>query len=137
MHRIIMRIVVTLSVATISWTGIASAQTPAGETNDRTMETPEVKRAKTKKEKHRSLRFLKDNRVFVRSQLDLLRLQTKRVRVDDAELLDERFLRLKEMAEAIATARDTVKAGQQLIAQRDLLESVKELGALESELTGM
>ncbi len=101
------------------------------------VETNEVKRAKHKEAKHESLRFLRDNRVFIRAQLDRLRLQTTLVRTDDAKVLDERYLRLKEMSEAIAAARDTVRARQRLASERELLESVTELAKLEAELAEM
>ncbi len=109
-----------------------SGENPAGDSTS-TVETIEVKRAEHKEPKHPSLRFLKDNRVFLRAQLDLLRLQTTR-RAGDAELLDGRFLMLQEMAAAIAAARDTVDAERELTARRELLKSVTELAELEAQL---
>jgi hypothetical protein len=106
-------------------------------TDDTVKETIEVKRAKSKDSKHPTLRFLKDNRVFLRARLDELSLQVTRTRTDDAELVDERWLRLKEMSEAIAAARDTVRATQDISSERELLTSVMELGKLEAELNLM
>ena len=97
-------------------------------------ETIEVKRAVPRGPKHPSLRFLRDNRVFLRGRLDLLRVQITRVHTDKATLLDERILRLKEMAAAIASARDTVGAVYELTPERELLTSVTQLGELEAEL---
>jgi len=102
-----------------------------------TTETTEVKRAEEKGPKHPSLRFLKDHRVFIRARLDMLRTQTTRVRDDDARLLDERLLRLQEMAAAIAAARDTVGVERRVGAERELLDSVTELGQLEAQLSLM
>jgi len=122
---------------------LLSAPSPGGAAGERdtepgtVVETTEVKRAKHKPAKHESLRFLRDNRVFIRAQLDRLRLQTTLVRTDDAQLLDERYLRLKEMSHAIAAARDTVRAGQVLASERELLASVTELAELEAELALM
>jgi hypothetical protein len=100
-------------------------------------ETIEVERAKTKEPKHATLRFLKDNRVFIRAQLDLLRLQITERRSGGAELLDARYLRLKEMAAEIAAARDTVRSEHELTASRELLMSVAELAELEGQLSLM
>lgn len=113
-----------------------SATTPAagGSEEERTVETIEVKRTDEKGPKHPTLRFLKDHRVFIRAQLDRLRTQTKRVRSGEAELLDERYLRLKDLAEAITAARDTVAAERRLAAGRDTLSSVAELAELEAQL---
>jgi hypothetical protein len=116
-------------------TGLAAGTAAAGdEDSDKTVETVEVKRAEQKGPKHPSLQFLKDHRVFIRARLDELRTQTTRVRSDDAELLDERLLRLKEMAAAIAAARDTVAAEYQATGERDTLSSVTQLAALEAQL---
>jgi hypothetical protein len=97
-------------------------------------ETIEVKRAKITDPKHPTLRFLNDNRVFLRARLDLLRLQATGLRSGDAQLIDERFLMLQQMAAAIAAARDTVDAERELAARRELLKSVSELADLEAQL---
>ena len=93
------------------------------ENTDRVEETIEVKRAEEKDTKHPSLRFLKDHRVFLRARLDLLRLQIRLTRTEDAEMIDARLLRLQEMAAAIAAARDTVGAVHGMTPQRELLTS--------------
>lgn len=98
------------------------------------VETIEVKRAENQEPKHPSLMFLKDNRVFIRAQLDLLRVQTTRTRVDQAQVIDQRYLLLKQMSAAIAAARDTVSAESLLTAQRQLMTSVTQLGDLEQQL---
>jgi hypothetical protein len=99
------------------------------------METIEVKRADTEEPKHTSLKFLKDNRVFIRAQLDLLRVQTTRTRTDQAQVIDQRYLMLQQMSAAIAAARDTVSAESLLTAQRQLMTSVTQLGELEQQLS--
>lgn len=109
----------------------------AGDDGGKTTESVEVKRAKDKAPKHPTLRFLHDNRVFLRAQLDRLRMQTKLSRNESAEILDERMLMLKEMAAAIAAARDTVETERRYASERELLESVTELGALENQLALM
>ncbi len=99
------------------------------------VETIEVKRAETKEPKYPSLQFLKDNRVFIRAQLDRLKVQTTRTRVDQAQSLDQRYLLLKQMSAEISAARDTVSAESLLTAQRQLMTSVTQLGELESQLS--
>ena len=123
-------------ISSLAW-GLACT-TPgfaaAAEDNDKTTETIEVKRVEAKGPKHPTLQFLKDHRVFIRARLDELRTQTTRVHSGDAEMLDERYLRLQEMAAAIAAARDTVDAGYNATAARDTLSSVTQLVALEAQL---
>jgi hypothetical protein len=125
-----------LLVATgLLWTGrpaLVAAQTDADTTA--VVETIEVKRAETKEPMHTSLKFLKDNRVFIRAQLDLLKVQTTRTHVDQAQSLDQRYLLLKQMSAEISAARDTVSAESLLTAQRQLMTSVTQLGELEGQL---
>ncbi len=102
-----------------------------------TIETIEVKRADTKDPKHPDLQFLKDNRVFIRAQIDRLKMLVKRTDAGEAGMLDPRYLRLKEMSAEIAAARDTVRAEGDLMSQRALLANVTDLGELVSELNLM
>jgi hypothetical protein len=101
---------------------------------DSIVETLEVKMDEVKAPERASLRFLKDNRVFIRSQLDRLRTQVTREYADGAMLLDARYLRLQEMSAAIAAAQDTIGGEHARAAQRSLLASVTELGQLEASL---
>jgi len=100
-------------------------------------ETIEVKRADDKELKHESLRFLRDNREFVRGQLDRLRLKVTREVSTEAMVIDARFLQLQELSRAVAAARDTVQDGSVLAAQRELLDSITRLGDIEAELALM
>jgi hypothetical protein len=110
----------------------ATAQLDADTTG--VVESIEVKRADTKEPKYTSLKFLRDNRVFIRAQLDRLKVQVTRTRSDEAHTLDQRYLLLKQMSDAIAAARDTVSAESLLAAQRQLMTSVTQLGELEVQL---
>ncbi len=122
--------------AALLWTpGTVAAQTDADTTG--VVEKIEVKRAETKEPKHTNLKFLKDNRVFIRAQLDLLKVQVTRTRVDQAQSLDQRYLMLEQMSAAIAAASDTVSADSLLTAQRQLMTSVTQLGELEVQLSRM
>ncbi len=101
---------------------------------DEPVVSTEVKRTRTKGPKHSSLQFLRDNRVFMRAQLDRLSLMTTVTRDGEARLIDDRMLRLQEMAAAIAAARDTVDIEAATTTRRELLDSVTRLGELESQL---
>lgn len=99
-----------------------------------TVETTRVKTRKADRPDHPSLRFLRDNRDFLRSQLDRLRLETSLDRQGRADPLDARQLRLREMAAAIAAARDTVDHAGAELERRQLLASVGQLRDLELQL---
>jgi len=99
--------------------------------------TTEVKRNEAKDVDYPSLQFLRDNRVFVRGQLDRLRLMTTFNEEAGAQMLDDRLLRLQEMAVAIAAARDTVGDEEAALARRELLDSVTQLGELDQQLVLM
>lgn len=115
---------------------MAAANEPPADGVGDVIEVIEVKRSDTRDPKHTSLKFLRDNRTFLRSQLDRLR-QTRQTTSNDAQILDERLLRLKEMSDAIAAARDTVRDRDGTLAQHAIMENVTDLGALVNELTTM
>lgn len=108
-----------------------------GDDGDETKETIEVKRAEEEKTKHPTLRFLKDNRVFLRAQLDRLRTQITKEHSGEAEILDERYLWLQQMAADIAAATDSVGGAHRAALDDSLLGSVTELGDLEGRLGEM
>jgi hypothetical protein len=115
---------------------MAAADEPPADGVGDAIEVIEVKRSETRDPKHESLQFLRDNRTFLRSQLDRLR-QTRTTTSNDAQVLDERLLRLQEMSAEIAAARDTVRDRDGTLAERALLENVADLGELVGELTMM
>lgn len=96
--------------------------------------TYEVQQRDHEKSDLPSLRFLRANRAFLRAQLDQLQLRTMHLQGGEAELIDPRWLRLQEMAAAIAAARDTVADEEAAVLERDLLASVAGLADLEAEL---
>jgi len=95
-----------------------------------------VERIKPKKEKHPTLRFLKSNRAFLRSELDRLR-EKPIASEDDARAVDPRHLLYRDMLAAIGAAVDSVRSEQSLTEQREILASIAELASLEDQLDGM
>ncbi|MCP4573441.1 MAG: hypothetical protein GY838_13880 [bacterium] len=128
----VLGLVLLVGIPVLSGSALAAA--PAG--GEPAVRT-EVKREEAAAPKHSSLRFLRDNRVFIRGQLDRLRLLTTLTREGEAELLDERLLGLQELAAAIAAARDTVAVETATTARRELLDSVARLTELDSQLALM
>ena len=118
-------------------TASAAASGPETDPGSETVERTEVKTRKAKKLDHDSLRFLRDNRDFLRAQLDRLRLETKVERRGSADALDSRYLKMQEMAAAIAAARDTVDHAGAELERQQLMASVAELRGLEMQLDMM
>lgn len=92
-----------------------------------------VERIRPKRERLTTLRFLHENRVFLRARMDALK-QILLARDHRPVSMDERFLRLAEMMEEIHAATDSVTTRERGLAQQQFLTSVAELAALESEL---
>lgn len=134
MMRTAFLLVLLLAIATRAHGADKPAPAVAGVPADSVIETLKVQREEIKAPKHESLRFLKDHRVFVRSQLDRLRTQVTREHTNGVQILDPRYLKLQEMSAAIAAAQDTIGGEQSRAAQQSLLCSVTELGKLEASL---
>ena len=96
---------------------------------------PEVKveHAEHQLPKKSTLRFLRENRDFLRAQLDRLR-QTERNSDGNAKELSARDLFLRDLLARIEAGEDSLLREQALLAQREFLESVSELGELEQQL---
>jgi hypothetical protein len=110
------------------------ADEPATGSGQSVKETLEVKRADHKKRKYESLHFLRDNRSFLRSQFDQLRLEIGYDRDGQAQVIDQRLLLLRKMEGDIAAARDTIQNERGNLAQRQLLAKVDELSGVEAQL---
>jgi hypothetical protein len=134
MMRATLLFILLLATTTRAHGAETSAPAVAGVPADSVIETLEVKREEIKAPEHASLRFLKDHRVFVRSQLDRLHTQVTREHTTAAQTIDARYLKLQEMSGEIAAAQDTIGGEQARAAQRSLLCSVTELGQLEASL---
>jgi len=96
----------------------------------------QVERVRPKKEKLPTLRFLKENRDFIRAQYDLLR-QKRGGDLGDAAEIDPRFLAYQKMLREALAARDTVAAADDSLKRRALLASIGDLARLEEQLDVM
>lgn len=92
-----------------------------------------VERTRPQNDKPATLRFLRENRDFLRGELD--RLREKRVQRDGgATAIDPRFLAYRDMVAHVITERDSVTLAAAAQSQRELLSSVTQLGDLEAQL---
>lgn len=92
-----------------------------------------VERVRPSRPKLPTLRFLKTNRDFLRSRLDLLREKP----LEDhsgARDMDPRFLAYRDMVASARTAGDSVAIAADADQRRQLFASVTELGTLENQL---
>ena len=92
-----------------------------------------VERVRPKKDKMPTLRFLKENRDFIRARYDLLR-QKPGGGSGEAGEIDPRFLAYQEMLRNLFAARDSVGAAGDSLARQQLLASITQLGRLEDQL---
>lgn len=92
-----------------------------------------VDRVRPRKEKLATLRFLKTNRDFLRSRLDLLR-ETPLEQHTSALDIDPRFLAYRDLVAAARASGDSVAVAADADQRRELFASITDLGALESQL---
>lgn len=92
-----------------------------------------VERVRPRRVKHPTLRFLRENRDFLRARVDLLR-QRAGDGDGDAGEIDPRFLAYQEMLRAIHAGRDSAAAADDSLRRAELLASITELGRLEEHL---
>ena len=105
----------------------ASAPPHAGET------AVKVERVPPEKEKLATLRFLCENRDFIRAQYDRLR-ELNLSRHGTAESIDPRFLDYARLLAEIKAAQDSLARAEDERARQHLLESITQLGGLEQQL---
>ena len=92
-----------------------------------------LERAKPMREKYPTLRFLHENRDFIRGRYD--RLREKPVeRKGDATAIDPRFLTYRELLANLDRGADSLARAEDERSRHTLFASVTELGSLESEL---
>lgn len=92
-----------------------------------------VVRVRPERDRPATLRFLAENRDFLRGRLDALRERPRDAR-GTGVALDPRWLEWQEMLAAIHAVRDSVSTAGSERRRRDLLADVGELQALEAEL---
>jgi hypothetical protein len=92
-----------------------------------------VERVKPEKPKLPTLRFLRENRDFLRARMDAL-LQVMLETEARTVPMDERYLGFAAMRAELDAARDTLAFTRGEAERREFLASVNELGDLEGEL---
>jgi hypothetical protein len=95
-----------------------------------------VEKVKPNKPKHATLRFLHENKDFLRARLDLLR-QSARAGEAGSGTLDPRYLAYGRMMTDALAATDSVARAQDARDRQTLIAHVEELTALERELDAM
>lgn len=93
----------------------------------------QLERVRPKREHYPTLRFLKENRDFIRARFDLMR--EKRVAGQgSAQPIDPRYLAYSRMLDEIQADGDSVAIAARSRAGLDLLTSITQLGQLEAEM---
>jgi len=95
-----------------------------------------VERVKPMRDKHPTLRFLRENRDFIRARFDRLR-EKPLERSGESVAIDPRFLGYAQMLAALDADRDSLRASEEGRARRQLFESVGQLAELEAQLDQM
>jgi hypothetical protein len=91
-----------------------------------------VERVPPPREKLTTLSFLRANRDFIRARYD--RLAITPVERQRAEAFDPRFLNYADLLAQVQAARDTAGRAEDERSRRHLIESIAQLGTLETEL---
>jgi hypothetical protein len=92
-----------------------------------------VERARPQRQTVATLRFLKENRDFIRSRFD--RLEEKPAgQPGVANAIDPRFLAYQRMLAEAGAAQDSAAVADQARQRRELFSSVTQLGELEAQL---
>jgi hypothetical protein len=105
----------------------------AAEQASTTVTEVRLERVKPAKEKYPTLRFLKENRDFIRERFDRLRERTVEHR-EATGPIDPRFLEYQRMLAAIHAGQDSASASEDARKRWQLYDSVTELGDLERQL---
>ena len=106
---------------------------PAPVARAQVIEAVKVERVRPEREKEPTLRFLKENRDFIRARYDLLRQKPDGL-LGDAGEIDPRFLAYQEMLRDLFAARDSVTVAEDSLKRQALLASITDLGRLETQL---
>ncbi len=134
--RVAQRLLARLLVAALCAGATASASAAASEPGV-PGETPvRVERVRPSREKLHTFRFLRENRDWIRAQIDQLREKTAG-RSRTAEPIDPRFLDYQRMLDEVLAGRDSTAVAAERWRRQELFGSVTELGQLEARLDQM
>jgi len=112
-----------------AWKSPARAGAP-----DPTRATPvKVERVRPVRDKLGTMRFLRANRDFIRARYDEL-IAKPAGRKGSSDEIDPRFLNYADLLNQVHAADDTVGRAEDERARRQLIESIAQLGSLETEL---
>jgi hypothetical protein len=125
------RVAAFLLVALVVSPGAARAADAPASPDAIVGEDVRVERVKPLRPKLASMRFLRENRDFLRMRLDALR-QSAVERGGAADAIDPRYLAYGAMKAAILAAADSVAAGRD--GRSEFYADVADLGALDAEL---
>lgn len=129
----------TVLLALAAPTVARSAEAPARPEAAAGSATPvevRVERVKPMRDKHPTLRFLRENRDFIRARFDRLR-EKPLERKGETTAIDPRFLAYAQMLAALDAGRDSLLASEEARSRRLLFESVGQLAELEAQLDQM
>lgn len=124
-------------VLTTFTSAFANDGAPSDPAKDQARTALEIEKVKPPKAKKETLPFLRANKDFLRAQLDLLRQIYRMEEGGIAKELDPRYLKLQEMLAELEEDRARVAAGDADLEKRSILESAREIAALEDELARM
>jgi hypothetical protein len=120
-------------LATLALLALACAAPSRARAADDVPRAVTVERVRPEQDKRPTLRFLKENRDFIRARFDLLR-QKPGGQIGDAGEIDPRFLAYQQMLRDLMAARDSVAAADDSLARCQLLASINQLSRLEDQL---
>jgi hypothetical protein len=92
-----------------------------------------IERVKPARERYPTMRFLKANRDFIRSRIDLLR-ERALPEAGDAAAIDPRFLAYRQMIADANASNDSLTRAQDLSRRWELFSNINDLGRLEDQL---
>ena len=127
MHRALARDAILVVGALTLLTPTLASAAPAKSSTAPTV--VELERVRPRRENHPTLRFLKENRDFIRARFDLMREKLVAGH-GSAEAIDPRYLAYSKMLGEIQADGDSVAIAARSRAGLDLLTSITQLGQL-------
>ncbi len=131
-----MRAIPRRLVPLLALAALAAGPLPARSQSPDSPAEVRIERARPMRDRRPTLRFLRENRDFIRARFDRLRERPVE-RAAEAEALDPRYLAYPRLLAELSAARDSALAGEDLRRRHALFASVAELAALEAQLDGL